>query len=73
MAARPQRFPVGTEFIPAGRQHVYKVIDFLTTSNLAGEVVKTEYLWVHGLFPDTTIARATILPNSGERKTEKTT
>ena len=44
-----QRFPIGTQFTPLGRKHakLTTVIDFHTTTNLKGEVVKTAYVCTH--------------------------
>ena len=40
-----QRFPVGTVYQSGGKHpRRCKVIDFLTTVNLAGDVVKTRYV-----------------------------
>ena len=43
-----QRFPVGTQYIPTGKNKaVHTVTDFLTTRNLAGEIVSTRYTATH--------------------------
>jgi hypothetical protein len=43
-----QRYPVGTLFKPLGKnQSVCTVCDFLTTRNLAGEIVAEVYVSTH--------------------------
>jgi len=43
-----QRFPVGTRFMSGGKnKHENEVLNFLTTRNLAGNIVRTEYLVFH--------------------------
>lgn len=43
------RFPIGTQYIPHGRKNKtpHTVVDYLTTTNLKGEVVKTRYVSSH--------------------------
>lgn len=70
---KTQRFPVGTKFIPTGKDYVSTVKDFHVVTNLAGEEVRSYYVATH-LFCgqtvtdpetcDTTIARGIILPLS---------
>lgn len=66
-----QRFPVGTQFIPLGAKNkiVHTVVDFLTTKNLAGEIVQCRYVSEHEFLgqkvrnidvADSTIARGLI-------------
>lgn len=48
MSAHPQRFPVGTKYTPRGKASaVCTVTDFLTTTNLAGKIVRTCYTSEH--------------------------
>ena len=43
-----QKFPVGTQYIKRGkRKDLCTVVDFLVTTNLAGEVVQTRYVTTH--------------------------
>lgn len=42
------KFPVGTQFKTRGKApRVCTVVDFLVTRNLAGEIVRTEYVEEH--------------------------
>lgn len=42
------KFPVGTEFKTRGKgARVCKVVDYLVTRNLKGEIVRTEYVEEH--------------------------
>jgi len=65
------RFPVGTQFVPIGRKDktVHTVVDYLTTKNLAGEIVGAKYVSEHEFcgqkvrnydVADSTIARGLI-------------
>ena len=69
-----QRFPVGTQYIPTGKnKSVHTVTDFLTTRNLAGEIVSTRYIATHDFLGqsiatydivETTIARGLVTPSN---------
>lgn len=65
------RFPVGTQFIPIGRKEkiLHTVTDYHVTRNLAGEIVKCNYVSTHEFcgqkittidLPEATIARGLI-------------
>jgi hypothetical protein len=42
------KYPLGTQFIPRGRnKSIYTIIDFLTTRNINGEIIKQIYLCEH--------------------------
>jgi hypothetical protein len=42
------KFPIGTKFTMRGKApRIHTVIDFLTTRNLAGEIVATRYVTTH--------------------------
>ena len=68
-----QRFPVGTQYIPTGKNRaVHTVTDFLTTRNLAGEIVAVRYTATHDFLGqpittyniiETTIARGLLTPS----------
>lgn len=65
-----QRFPLGTKFTTRGKQaRVCTVTDFLTTTNLAGEVVSVRYVATHEFCGQTVIdhdvAEATIARSQG--------
>lgn len=60
------KYPIGTQFIPRGRnKSVYKIVDCLTTQNISGEIIKQVYLCEHDFMGqkiktqecETTIAR----------------
>ena len=43
-----QRFQVGTEYLSSGKHpHLCKVLNFITCTNLAGNIVKTYYETEH--------------------------
>lgn len=43
-----QKYPVGTKYYTSGRHpKLCTVVDFLTTTNLAGEVVRERYVSTH--------------------------
>ncbi len=41
------KHPIGTKFIPIGRDCEYTVIDHLSTVTTSGEVIKRQYLCEH--------------------------
>lgn len=48
MSLNPKpHFPVGAKFTPRGKTKELKVIDYLVTRNLEGEIVYTNYLCAH--------------------------
>lgn len=68
MTTSNQRFEVGTQYVRSHgkRRDVCTIADFLTTKNLAGEVVQTRYVTTHQFcgqtiidtdVPETEIAR----------------
>lgn len=67
---KSQRFPVGTQYMTRGKHPMFcTVVDFLTTKNLAGDVLKTCYVATHQFCGqtvtdydvcDTTIARGIV-------------
>ena len=72
MTASAHRFPIGTQYTPRGLRHprVCTVVDQLTTTNSAGQVVARTYVTTHVFcgqvvtergVVDTTIARG-LLP-----------
>lgn len=46
-ASGHQRFPIGTTYTPRGRTYRATVVNFLTTTNLNGTVVRTRYSCNH--------------------------
>lgn len=48
MIINKMKYPIGTQFIPRGKDNrVYTVIDLLTTRNESGEIVRQRYLCEH--------------------------
>lgn len=49
MPAAPKSYSVGTRFKTRDRKnnHIYTIVDVYTTTNLADEVVKVEYVTAH--------------------------
>jgi hypothetical protein len=47
VSAAIQRFPIGTQFKPRGKDYVCTVTDYWVTRNLAGEVVQSRYVATH--------------------------
>lgn len=53
------KYPQGTRFIRRGDKHkrILTVIDYYTTRNLSGDIVKQAYVAGHELFGQTIIER----------------
>ncbi len=51
-----QKYAVGTQFKPIGKDYICTVTDLLTTTNLAGEVVRVVYRATHTFFGQTMTA-----------------
>ncbi len=48
------RFPIGTQFRPIGKKdRLCTVVDFHTTRNLAGEIVREHYVATHSFMGQT--------------------
>ena len=44
MKTFPDVFPIGTKFRPTGKDYICTVVDIHKTFNLAGELIKLEYV-----------------------------